>query len=238
MNVAKRAIAVLAIASLVLTQSAPVFAQGKSREARGGQGGGDAANFQEMNQFKLPKLEEKWVEYSGDKGFKALVDKAKAMGFKRVADNEKFAWGFGGAYTKGPSEKRMAAEVCAFDFAKQTPDGNVQMASMLWRKVNGEVYKALIIFPVGEHDVSDAFNNGVEFYADAEGNVQQAHSFRTCFNQCLTTSAGFCLGLAALCIPVATAIGLSGAGLPVALGLLGACAGICVLPIAICSVRC
>lgn len=230
MNILKKSTAIVVTATLLFLQSAPVFAQPKA-------GGAGEANFRSMEQYNIKKLEEKWAQYTKDKGFNALVEKAKRDGFTRIGNDARTAWGFQGQFTKGASDRAVAAEVCAFDFVKKTPEG-VQMASLLWRQVGSETYKAVIVFPVGETDANKAFVNSVEHYADANGDVQLARSFRTCFNSCLLNSAAFCGTLAAACFGFVLTIGVTGIGLLPALGILGACAGLCAMPIAICAVRC
>lgn len=196
------------------------------------------------NVFSIDVLEKKWTGYTQDPGFKVLLDDVKRQGFTRIEKNEKTAWGFDANYIAdsvlGTSEQD--AEVCSFDFYKKTA-GGVQMCSMVWRKVGGTIYKAYIIFPVGEKDFVSAMDKSTEFYADENNKIQKAHSFGKCWSKCVFKrfNATGCASAMAACGAAAAGLTVAGIGVttPVALGIFGACAGVfCVAPLAICAAYC
>lgn len=196
------------------------------------------------NVFSIDILEKKWEGYTKDMGFKLLLDEVKKQGFVRIEKNEKTAWGFDAIYISdsvlGTSEQN--AEVCSFDFYKKTATG-IQMCSMVWRKVGGTVYKAYIVFPVGEKDFTTAMDKSTEYYADENNKIQKAHSFGKCWSKCVFKrfSASNCAGALASCGGASAALVALGIGIttPIALGIFGVCAGVfCLSPLAICAAYC
>lgn len=196
------------------------------------------------NVFSIDVLEKKWTGYIQDAAFKVLLEDVKRQGFTRIEKNEKTAWGFDANYIAdsvlGTSEQE--AEVCSFDFYKKTATG-VQMCSMVWRKVGGTIYKAYIIFPVGEKDFVTAMDKSMEFYADENNKIQRAHSFGKCWSKCVFKrfNATNCASSMAACGAVAAGLTVAGIGVttPIALGIFGACAGVfCLAPLAICAAYC
>jgi hypothetical protein len=194
--------------------------------------------------FTLTELESKWASYVKDVEFKTLVDAVTSQGFIRIAKNEKTAWGFDADFVSDTvlGTSAQNAEVCSFDFYKKT-SGAIQMCSMVWRKVGGTIYKAYIIFPVGEADFAKAMEKSTEYFINDNGKVELAHSFGKCWAKCLFKrfSATNCASSMAAC--GAAAAGLTAAGIgvtaPIALGIFGGCAGVfCLAPLAICAAYC
>ncbi len=237
MKVAQKLIA--GMLALIIAASQPATVLAAPKDDRGSKSKEMEMQLQGHKQFNNETLEGKWSQYSADKDFKTLVDKAKKDGFERIG-KDRTAWGFEASDTrwKDAAGKAVPAEVCAFDFMKKTPDG-VQMASLVWKHVGDDFYKALVVFPKGETDPEKALNGMVEYTVDANGDIQLAHSFATCWKSCLLASAGFCVAATGACAGLAAAIGLSGVGVPVAIGILASCAGaFCLIPMAVCAVRC
>jgi hypothetical protein len=194
--------------------------------------------------FSINELESKWQTYTKDAGFKILADAVAKEGFIRIAKNEKAAWGFAAGYISDSvlGTSQQEAEVCSFDFYKKTADG-IQMCSMVWRKVGATVYKAYIIFPVGEKDFATAMDKSTEFYVDENNSIQKAHSFGKCWAKCLFKrfSATNCTTAMAACGAASAGLVAAGIGVttPIALGIFGGCAGIfCLAPLAICAAYC
>ncbi len=196
------------------------------------------------NQYKIDKLESKWQAYLNDPGFKTVTDYVKKLGFVRINNNEKAAWGFEAKFvldtTLGTSEQY--AEFCGFDFYKKTDKG-VQMCSVIWREVGNTIYKACIIFPEGEKDPKTALEKSQEFYADKDNKLQLAHSFGKCWAKCVFKRTSSTKCAAAIVVCGAAAGGLVAAGLgvstPFAIGAFSVCAGwVCILPLAICAAYC
>jgi len=194
--------------------------------------------------FPIEVLEKKWDTYIKDPGFKALLDEVKSQGFIRIAKNEKAAWGFDAKFISDTllGTSQQEAEICSFDFYRKT-EKDVQMFTMVWRKVGGTVYKAYILFPEGEKNIETALNRSTEFYADENNKIQKAHSFGKCWAKCVFKrfNAVACTGAMAACGGAAAALTVAGIGVttPTALGIFGACAGVfCLAPLAICAAYC
>jgi hypothetical protein len=194
--------------------------------------------------FPIAKLETKWTSYVADKGFATLLAAVKKEGFIRIEKNEKAAWGFDAGFiadtSLGTSEQK--AEVCSFDFYRKTDKG-VQMCTMVWRKVGSEIYKAYIVYPVGEKNIQTALEKSDEFYVDENNKIQKAHSFGKCWAKCVFKrfNATACSSAMAACGGAAAGLTLAGIGVttPIALGIFGACAGVfCLAPLAICAAYC
>lgn len=194
--------------------------------------------------FPIAKLESKWASYVTDKGFSLLLAAVKKQGFIRIEKNEKAAWGFDAGFiadtTLGTKEQK--AEVCSFDFYKKTAKG-VQMCTMVWRKVGGEIYKAYIVYPVGEKNIQTALENSEEYYVDENNTIQKAHSFGKCWAKCVFKrfKATSCAGAMTACAGAAAGLTIAGIGVttPIALGIFGACAGVfCLAPLAVCAAYC
>lgn len=194
--------------------------------------------------FPIDKLESKWTSYVADKGFAVLLAAVKAEGFTRIEKNEKAAWGFSAGFiadtSLGTSEQK--SEVCSFDFYRKTAKG-VQMCTMVWRKVGNEIYKAYIVYPVGENNIQTALEKSEEYYVDEYNKIQRAHSFGKCWARCVFKrfNATSCAASMAACGGAAAGLTIAGIGVttPIALGIFGSCAGVfCLAPLAICAAYC
>jgi hypothetical protein len=214
-------------------QQSSVFAQGCNN-----------SKVNNTSVFPISTLESKWTSYIADKGFATLLAAVKNEGFIRIEKNEKTAWGFSAGFiadtSLGTSEQK--AEVCSFDFYRKTAKG-VQMCTMVWRKVGNEIYKAYIVYPVGEKNIQTALEKSEEYYVDENNKIQEAHSFGKCWAKCVFKrfNATGCASAMASCSGAAAGLTLAGIGVttPIALGIFGACAGVfCLAPLAICAAYC
>jgi hypothetical protein len=218
----------------------------------------DSAVLQSV-QFTEESMKEQWNSFNKDKGWTELVRQAEQKGFKRI---EKSSWGFKGTLKNVKTGKSEEVMFCAFDFysPSQVKEKSFQTCSMVWRKVGKDVYKAYIVFPKGESNQQKSFAGADEWFADASGTVQKAHSFNKCFNGCINggkhsvfiktifgsvkVSADCksqCLGAVAVCGGVTAILELASGGLgtPVLIATFGICAGVaCGQCFAMCALGC
>lgn len=199
---------------------------------------------QMKKQFSLAELESKWAIYLKDPGFKAVADNLAGLGFKRIANNDKFAWGYTGSFTSDTvlGTSPQPVEVCVFDYYKKTATGG-QMATVVWRKVSETIYKAYILFPEGVKDVATSMERSLEYYADNTNKIQKADSYGKCWSKCVFKrfNATNCAGAITACAGAAAAAAAAGIGVttPIALGIFAACAGVfCLYPLAVCLAYC
>ena len=57
-----------------------------------------------------------------------------------------------------------------------------QGCSMVWRQVGDQIYKAYLVFPVGEKSMDKALLLSEEWFSSG-GKIQKAHSFGRCFRE-------------------------------------------------------
>jgi hypothetical protein len=131
--------------------------------------------------FNESEMKSMWDQFRRDKGWETLEKEVARKGYVRIT-NKEASWGFHGTIvdTRGVTREVM---FCAFDFlnSKDTKQG----CSMIWRMVDGEFYKAYVIFPSGERDIDKRFANSEEWFVDRQGAVQKAHSWGKCFRACV-----------------------------------------------------
>ena len=209
--------------------------------------------------FTEEEMKKQWSSFSNDKGWKELVNETEKKGFKRI---ERSSWGFKGKLTDPKSGKSEDVLFCAFDFYSPSAKDqkSFQTCSMIWRKVGKDLYKAYIVFPKGESNREKSFDLAEEWFADANGKVQKAHSFNKCFRKCINggrhsvsvdTFFGkinvtadcktSCLSGIAVCGGVTAILELAtgGLGTPVLIATFGICSGVaCGQCFAICALGC
>ena len=209
--------------------------------------------------FTEEEMKKQWKMFEKDKGWKELIKKTEEKGFKRI---EKSSWGFSGKLTDPNTKKSEDVMFCAFDFYSPSvkEKKSFQTCSMIWRKVGRDLYKAYIVFPIGESSTEKSFDLAEEWFADAGGKVRKAHSFNKCFRKC--TNGGrhnvsvetffgkinvkadcktSCLSGIAVCGGVTAILELAtgGLGTPVLIATFGICAGVaCGQCFAICALGC
>lgn len=213
----------------------------------------------QSTQFTEEGMKEQWQSFNRDKGWASLLKEAEQKGFKRI---EKSSWGFKGTLKNVVTGKSEEVMFCAFDFYSPSAikDKSFQTCSMVWRKVGKEVYKAYIVFPKGESNQQKSFAGAEEWFADASGEVQKAHSFNKCFNKCInggkhnvTVKTVFgsisvtadcksqCIGAVAVCggVTAILEVASGGLGTPVLIATFGICAGVaCGQCFAMCALGC
>jgi hypothetical protein len=128
-------------------------------------------------------LKAQWGQFGKDKGWSALLAKAQAEGFQRI---EAASWGLKGQGTDAQG-KTVDVLFCAFDFYSPSARGkkSFQTASLIWKQVGTQVYKAYIAFPKGVTDLEAAFASSKEWFAQPNGKVQLAHSWGKNFRKCI-----------------------------------------------------
>lgn len=200
--------------------------------------------IENMKAFTINQLDQQYNRYNTNAGFKAVTKQMATLGFKRLVGKKEFAWGYTGhmIYDTVLGTSPQPVEICVFDFYKKTPTG-AQMASVIWRKVGGAVYKCYIIFPEGEKDIEKAFERSIEYYADTNNKLVKAKSFGRCWAKCVFKrfKASNCGRDIFTCAGAAAAAAAAGIGVttPLALGIFGLCSSIfCLHPLAICLAYC
>ena len=210
-------------------------------------------------QFSEESMKLQWLGFTKDKGWGELLSQVEAKGFKRI---ERASWGFKGVLKNNVTGKAVDVMFCAFDFYNPSAIGqkSFQTCSMIWRKVGNDVYKAYIVFPKGVQDREKSFALAEEWFADATGTVQKAHSFNKCFNRCInggrhsvavktifgsmTATADCksqCITGVVACGGVTAILELASGGLgtPVLIATFGICAGVtCGECFAMCALGC
>ncbi|HTR29666.1 MAG TPA: hypothetical protein VMH27_10375 [Puia sp.] len=212
--------------------------------------------------FSAEQLKSHWEKFTADPGFSALLQDAKSKGFTQI-QNDKAMYGYQGTITDG-NGKEHEVIFCAYDFYNPKAEKG-QGCSMIWKRVDGRLYKAYLIFPEGEKDFSKAMAGAMEWYADEEGKVQRAHSWGSCFLKCVQTDgkapgidvdikngkvniggttytltcSTSCFVGAIVCTAAAGAVAASGAGVPFAIGMMAVCAGLTCAPcLTMCAIGC
>jgi hypothetical protein len=204
--------------------------------------------------FSPEEMQSNWKKFMDDKSWKALFDDVEAKTpFKRI-NHEKAAWGFKGIMVDEKGKKHQVM-FCAYDFYNPKEKSG-QGCSMIWKKVDDDVYKAYIVFPAGEKNMDKALAESKEWFADRDGKVQRAHSWGKCFRECTqqgkhsvsvgdikikANCANSCLAAVAVCggVTAALSIATGGFGVPVTVAIFAGCAGVaCGQCVAICALGC
>lgn len=133
--------------------------------------------------FTPTEMNDKWTNFSKDKGWQALTKSVEEKGYKKAA-GEKGQWGFEASYTE--NGQKVATFVCMFAYVNSKGD----TCTAMWAKKGTEAYKAYITFPPGAKDITKA--KGTEMYVDANNKIQKANSWYTCWSgriiRCRTNS--------------------------------------------------
>ena len=144
-------------------------------------------------------------------GWKALQARLNSSGFKQIVRSPTMA----GFTVEGN-------EFFAYDFFNKGGQG----ASLIYRKNKGEVYMAYVIMKKGEKDFGEALEGGEEYYAEKNGSIKQANSWRRCFRRCSRGECSkWCLSFVSGCAAAAGALIAAGVGMttPVAIAVFAGC---------------
>ena len=206
--------------------------------------GAQKSTIKNMRVFKKNDNDANWGKYMKDADFKLLVQNLKQEGFKKADEHENFSWGYSGKLIKDSTQSASAGEdveICVFDFYKKTA-GGFQLASIVWRNVGGDIYKASMVYPENEKELQPALVNAVEKTVE-NGKIVLAHSLSRCWANCVFSRFTALNCAAALTVCGGAAVALVALPLGVtqgaALAVLAGCAGaFCVLPLAICLAYC
>lgn len=149
--------------------------------------------------FSPKQMEQTWKRLMGNERWTALMGDAKARGFTRVKDATRM-WGMS-AQVAGPGGKATESVFCVWDFEKP---GSKEPAAVIYASHGAQEYMACLILPPGAEDLEKA----AEWYVDDNGQIQQAHSWKSCMKKKLKDCGGPCIGAMAPCL----AVSVTGAG--------------------------
>ena len=206
--------------------------------------GAQKSTIKNMRVFKKNDNDANWGKYIKDADFKLLVQNLKQEGFKKADEHENFSWGYSGKLIKDSTQGTSTGEdveISVFDFYKKTSAG-FQLASIIWRNVGGDIYKASMVYPENEKELQPALVNAVEKTVE-NGKIALAHSLSRCWANCVFSrfTAVNCVAALTVCGGAAAALVALPLGVTqgAALAVLAGCAGVfCVLPLAVCLAYC
>ena len=156
----------------------------------------------EIHIFKDDEMKELWRKFEKDPAWVSLSKIVNKAGFSLKMGGKQ--WG-GKGNVKIPDEngnleknaKKQDVLFCVYDLEVNSKG---ETCSMLWVKKDAEFYKACIITPKGKSIIE-----GVEWYAEPDGTIKKANSWRKCFLNNITKICGkFCLTGMAGCAPLVT----------------------------------
>ena len=232
---------------ILLSMSLNVSAQHKGATPKSNEeksAGAQKSTIKGMRVFKKNDNTTNWGKYMKDADFKLLVANLKQEGFKKADEHENFSWGYSGKLVKDSTQAGATGEnveISVFDFYKKTANG-FQLASIIWRNVGGDIYKASMVYPENEKEIQPALEKAVEKTVE-NGKIVLAHSLSRCWSNCVFSRFTAINCAAALTVCGGAAVALVALSLGVtqgaALAVLAGCAGtFCLLPLAICLAYC
>lgn len=207
--------------------------------------------------FSPDEMTKLWEKFGGDEDWKLLTGEVRGRKFKRYEVKEG-SWGFSGTVVDEKG-KKVPVMFCAYDFYNPN-EKEGQGCSMVWRQVGDQIYKAYLVFPVGEKSMDKALLLSEEWFSSG-GKIQKAHSFGRCFRNCIggnTASVvlegpfGFktlvkadcknsCLAGVAICggVTAILSVASGGLGVPATIAVFFGCAGVACAPcFAACALGC
>lgn len=193
-----------------------------------------------MDLFSPQEMVGKWQQFGKDKAWKALLKEAQEKGFKLGTETNK-RWGAEGVVNlpdeNGEVSNKTKAQKVLFCIYDLEPNSKGEHCSMLWAKRGDEVYKAYIVIPKGK-----GIENANEWYANEDGKVIEAHSWKSCFFKRIKQICGPVCGGALIPCALAAGATVTAAGVgaitspAVFLGCMaGACLGCSAIVAAACA---
>jgi hypothetical protein len=186
-------------------------------------------SFKSFSQGSMTKMcnltatesKSKFNSLAGLADFKLLQAQLSVNGFSKINSDDR-SYGFTGTYFDSLNKKSSPVEFYAFDYFNRSTN---QYGSIIWRNNGVKTYKAYLIFAAGEKDFEKGLESATEMFVDANGKIQKASSWRSCFIKSAKNKCGsFCFGAVIYC---ASGMVVPGAGVAAWIACAGVACGLC-----------